>query len=940
MSDVARPQIRLSRLVIVIMIATAGFFASSAATEPAPVSASPVTSGLAIYVFFTNHSDSALTLKQVYGKDPGESVEGEFLEGPPQKIAIGETATIVSIPEGTLEGTQFSVIYELENHSTARMTYENPFSGKGSFSKFLPPGYALSTVFEPGEVDEFRQNFTNGCECDGIPPEWKENGVTIDPTTRQPVPNGTPGGQFIDLPAMGVSLDRPNILVQMDWMANTEHKQKLEQAAIDTVIEAFNRDPVTYPGVNGAGSGATRPGITLIVDNGPTSTITPGGAQWGSLSRAKAIPWEEFFLTGTRKAGYHSENFSKLLNNNFRPTGRLPIFHYAVAAAAIANDKSCTSGYTPEGGFGFIVSLGGPRKAGEPCWENEIGSLGEQTGTFMHELGHVLGLHHGGEDGNAISMKPNYPSVMDYLYQFSGVLRNGKWTYDYSREPEPGLEEKTLTESAGISLGANSEKLGFSWICPNGFENSSSILVPVDWNCDGAIDGGEGFDVSGEQTEEEEKNGERKKQQELQGTVRSDWERINFLTGGVGTGAALSVPSLFENVDEITPEIAERVRIRPQITYTGALSGHYHEPVAVSATLVDPSTENSPVGGASLAFKLGSSPSDSCTASTDASGTASCTIAPTQPAGPYGIVVSFAGDSTYQPASDTRTFAITRAKTTLSYNGPSHVANGFPARLTGTLLENGSTPPSPAGQTVTFTLGSGSSAQSCSGTVAGSGNVQCTIASVHQPDGATFAVGVGAVFAGDTFYEPSSSPPASVQLLYYTARAYGSSFTLFNLPAVIAADTGAVTTAQEKIVLKSGTSLSIGLGQLTVPTASVNTGGGSVTATASGSNFSLSGPFVPTIQATKMTATSHTSCAGSTGSSTISSITINGSTMTVPNRPPNTVIPLPRGGSVTLNQQIPAAGGHGLTVNALHVSIPGVIDYVQSSATTGIDNCP
>ena len=39
----------------------------------------------------------------------------------------------------------------------------------------------------------------------------------------------------------------------------------------------------------------------------------------------------------------------------------------------------------------------------------------ERMGTFMHELGHTLGLDHGGDD--TISFKPNYNSVMNYLWQ-------------------------------------------------------------------------------------------------------------------------------------------------------------------------------------------------------------------------------------------------------------------------------------------------------------------------------------------------------------------------------------------------------------------------------------------------------------------------------------------------------------------------------------------
>ena len=43
-----------------------------------------------------------------------------------------------------------------------------------------------------------------------------------------------------------------------------------------------------------------------------------------------------------------------------------------------------------------------------------------QAGTLMHELGHNLGLAHAGAYLNPYCM-PNYPSVMNYLYQTRGL---------------------------------------------------------------------------------------------------------------------------------------------------------------------------------------------------------------------------------------------------------------------------------------------------------------------------------------------------------------------------------------------------------------------------------------------------------------------------------------------------------------------------------------
>src|SRR5262249_18161151 len=40
------------------------------------------------------------------------------------------------------------------------------------------------------------------------------------------------------------------------------------------------------------------------------------------------------------------------------------------------------------------------------------------AGAFMHELGHNLGLHHGGDED--LNYKPNYISVMNYFFQ-SGI---------------------------------------------------------------------------------------------------------------------------------------------------------------------------------------------------------------------------------------------------------------------------------------------------------------------------------------------------------------------------------------------------------------------------------------------------------------------------------------------------------------------------------------
>ena len=73
--------------------------------------------------------------------------------------------------------------------------------------------------------------------------------------------------------------------------------------------------------------------------------------------------------------------------------------------------------------------------------------------TVVHELGHNLGLlHGGGEDTNG---KPNYNSIMNYLYQFPGIDGSdcdseGDGILDYSIGARITLNENDLDENEGV----------------------------------------------------------------------------------------------------------------------------------------------------------------------------------------------------------------------------------------------------------------------------------------------------------------------------------------------------------------------------------------------------------------------------------------------------------------------------------------------------------
>jgi uncharacterized repeat protein (TIGR01451 family) len=280
------------------------------------------------------------------------------------------------------------------------------------------------------------------------------------------------GNLVADMAALGADPCRKTIAVEIDYMILDlnadgdgddpgEHSHRPMAAAITQAIEAFEDNapdttvPSPYPGFP---SGT---GVNLIVDvDDAIPEVNPLGFGAG--------------FAGIKSANFHPD--------------RRRYFHYNLW---IHNRPGTTSsGVAEVSGNDFMVSLG--------SFTNQVGSLAEQTGTFIHELGHNLGLGHGGGDG--VNRKPNYLSVMSYNFQMSGVLTQAVDTngdgipdptidlngdgildvssrWDYSHQALPDLDETALNENIGISDGTDFTM----WCDLAGNRRAGQGNGPLDW---------------------------------------------------------------------------------------------------------------------------------------------------------------------------------------------------------------------------------------------------------------------------------------------------------------------------------------------------------------------------------------------------------------------------------------------------------------------------
>jgi len=243
---------------------------------------------------------------------------------------------------------------------------------------------------------------------------------------------------------------KTDLYYEIDFM--TGHKPK--KSAISDLAYAFRSSGYQPNSVSGVS-----PGINLHVQLDENVTHATQISSSGTLTNPGFDQLKVYWFGTKDERGTTSgvDNTYPTIANYasqwFKTSGlrdvKSQVFHYILFAHGLAGcTGSCSSGHSEMPGNDIVITLA--------SFDNMIGTLDQQEGTIMHEIGHNINLNHGGNEIE--NCKPNYLSVMSYSRQFSDLVNR---PLDYSNNTNlADINEPSLPSTLG-SYGHTEQQIVF-----------------------------------------------------------------------------------------------------------------------------------------------------------------------------------------------------------------------------------------------------------------------------------------------------------------------------------------------------------------------------------------------------------------------------------------------------------------------------------------------